>query len=247
MLVETAARSLPGIDHVGITIASRDGEMETRAGSDAVRAGPGPAAVRARRGPVRARDRRSSPVTTVEWASREHTVAALRASWPSPRACGPRWGCGSYTERETLGGLNMYSTSSDTIDADVVPHGGAVRGARVPGAGSLPAAGAAEHGAPHAQGHRPGDRHPDGATRRWTRTVRSPTSPGSRPTATSSCARSRRRSWTCATTRRRRRCSSYRAADRRRAPVSRAAPPSTTRSRPARGGGRRRGCRSRRR
>src|SRR6478735_10562332 len=25
-----------------------------------------------------------------------------------------------YTERETLGGLNMYSTSSDTIDADVL-------------------------------------------------------------------------------------------------------------------------------
>ena len=34
----------------------------------------------------------------------------------SPRGCAPRCGLRLYTETETLGGLNMYSTSSDTID-----------------------------------------------------------------------------------------------------------------------------------
>jgi len=33
-IVETAAHSLPGIDHVGITIASSSGALETKAGSD---------------------------------------------------------------------------------------------------------------------------------------------------------------------------------------------------------------------
>jgi GAF domain-containing protein len=118
MIVETAAHSLPGIDHVGITIASRNGAMETRAGSDALvweldrmqyEFGEGPC--------VHAIG--VEPVTTVEWASREQR-------WPRfmphavARGLRSQMGMRLYTERETLGGLNMYSTSSDTIDPDAV-------------------------------------------------------------------------------------------------------------------------------
>jgi hypothetical protein len=69
-IVETAAHSLLGIDHVGITIASTDGRMETMAGTDPFvweldrlqyELGEGPCvhAITA------------DPVTTVEWAGRD--------------------------------------------------------------------------------------------------------------------------------------------------------------------------------
>jgi hypothetical protein len=59
------------------------------------------------------------PVTTVEWAGREQR-------WPRfmplavARGLRSQMGMRLFTERETLGGPNMYSTSSDTIDPDVV-------------------------------------------------------------------------------------------------------------------------------
>ena len=116
-IVETAALSLPGIDHVGITIAGRDGQMETKAGTDPLvweldelqyRLGEGPC--------VHAIG--VEPVITVEWARSDER-------WPRFMALAVGKGLRSqigmrlYTERETLGGLNMYSTSSDTIDPDV--------------------------------------------------------------------------------------------------------------------------------
>jgi GAF domain-containing protein len=61
----------------------------------------------------------ADPVTTVEWAGRDRrwprfmplTVAAgLRA----------QMGLRLFTERETLGSLNLYSTTSDTINPDAV-------------------------------------------------------------------------------------------------------------------------------
>jgi GAF domain-containing protein len=115
--VETTARSLPGIDHVGITIASRDGEMETKAGTDPLvweldqlqyRLGEGPCIHAIRR----------DPVTTVEYAFRDHR-------WPRfmrvavEKGLRSQLGLRLYTEQNTQGGLNMYSTSEDTIDPDV--------------------------------------------------------------------------------------------------------------------------------
>ena len=113
-IVETAAHSLPGIDHVGITIASRSGAMETKAGSDTfvweldklqyeLHEGPCLHAIAV------------EPVTTVEWAGRDQR-------WPQfmplavAKGLRSQMGLRLYTETETLGGLNMYSTSSDTID-----------------------------------------------------------------------------------------------------------------------------------
>jgi GAF domain-containing protein len=118
IIVETAASSLPGIDHVGITIASQDGQMETRAGSDTLvreldelqyELGEGPC--------VHAID--AEPVTTLEWASRD-------PRWPRflplavAKGLRSQMGMRLYTEKMTLGALNMYSTSSDTIDPDAV-------------------------------------------------------------------------------------------------------------------------------
>lgn len=116
-IVETAARSLPGIDHVGITIAGRDGHMETKAGTDPfVREldqlrydlGEGPCVDAIR----------NEPITLVEHAR-------LEQRWPRfmsaavAKGLRAQIGLRLYTEQETLGALNMYSTSADTIDPDV--------------------------------------------------------------------------------------------------------------------------------
>jgi GAF domain-containing protein len=59
------------------------------------------------------------PVTTVEWARREQR-------WPRfmplavAKGLRSQMGMRLYADRETLGGLKMYSTSSDTIDPDAV-------------------------------------------------------------------------------------------------------------------------------
>jgi hypothetical protein len=117
-IVTTAAQSLPGIDHVGITIAGRDGQMETMAGTDPfvwdldrlqyeLHEGPCVHAIAV------------DPVTTVEWTSHEQR-------WPRfmplavARGLRSQMGLRLFTERETLGGLNLYSTSSDTIDLDAL-------------------------------------------------------------------------------------------------------------------------------
>jgi len=117
-IVETAARSLPGIDHVGITIAARSGAMETKAGSDTFVWELDQLQYELQEGPC-VHAIALEPVTTVEWARREQR-------WPRFMALAVAKGLRSqmgmrlYTETETLGGLNMYSTSSDTIDPDAV-------------------------------------------------------------------------------------------------------------------------------
>jgi GAF domain-containing protein len=117
-IVEAAAHSLPGVDHVGITIAGSNGHMETMAGSDAFvwdldrlqyELGEGPC--------VHAMT--SDAVTTVEWAGRDRR-------WPRfmplavAKGLRSQMGLRLFTERETLGGLNVYSTTWDTIDPDAV-------------------------------------------------------------------------------------------------------------------------------
>jgi GAF domain-containing protein len=116
-IVESAQRSMPGIDHVGISVAHRNGTIETRAAtSDLVwqlddlqyglDEGPCVHAIEA------------EPVVKVEHARHEQR-------WPRymPSACElglrSQLGLALYNDATTLGGLNMYSTSSDTIDPEV--------------------------------------------------------------------------------------------------------------------------------
>lgn len=104
-IVQTAARSLPGIDHVGITIAGRDGGMETKAGTDPFvweldqlqyALGEGPCL----------RVIRNEAITTVEHVRREQR-------WPAFMRAAVEKGLRSqislrlYTEDATLGALNM--------------------------------------------------------------------------------------------------------------------------------------------
>jgi GAF domain-containing protein len=116
-IVDVAARSLPGIDHVGISLAHSNGDLETKAAThnfvwllDALQRelGEGPCvhAVQA------------SCLVRVEHAEDD-------PRWPrfmKPAvALGLRaqLGIRLYADEATLGGLNMYSVSADTIDPGV--------------------------------------------------------------------------------------------------------------------------------
>lgn len=117
-IVKAAARSLPGIDHVGVSIAYRNGKVETKAGTSqlvweldalqyALEEGPCSHAID------------NGPVTIANDLRHDQR-------WPNyvPRAVemGVRAQVGLrlYVEDETLGGLNLYATQTDTIDPDVV-------------------------------------------------------------------------------------------------------------------------------
>lgn len=117
-IVVAAARSLPGIDHVGISIVTRKGEVETKAGTDQLvweldalqySLGEGPC--------LHAIE--DEPVTLANDLRHEQR-------WPNfvPRAVRmgvkAQLGLRLYMDGETLGGLNLYATETDHIDPDVV-------------------------------------------------------------------------------------------------------------------------------
>jgi len=116
-IVSTALRSLPGIDHVGITIASRAGTMTTIAATDPLVSVLDQLQYDLGEGPC-VHAILSEPVTTIEHA-------ALERRWPRFMAAAVSHGLRSqlgmrlYAERETLGSINLYSTSVDTIDPEV--------------------------------------------------------------------------------------------------------------------------------
>jgi GAF domain-containing protein len=114
VIVDSAQRSLPGIDHVGITLAHSSGQMETKAATGQLvwdldelqyELGEGPCvhAIQA------------ASVVTVNDARNERR-------WPHfiplavEKGLRSQLGIALYQDAETLGGLNMYSISSDTID-----------------------------------------------------------------------------------------------------------------------------------
>jgi GAF domain-containing protein len=117
-LVTTARRSLPEIDHVGISAAFPRGRIKTLAGTDplvwelddlqySLGEGPCDFAIKA------------SPLVVLE-----HASADVR--WPDYlpqavlRGLRSQLALRLYTEQKTLGALNMYSLSSDTISAETV-------------------------------------------------------------------------------------------------------------------------------
>jgi GAF domain-containing protein len=111
--------TVPGFDHVGIsTTTHRDGSIETRAGTDqlvweldqiqyTLREGPCYDAIRGA-GVMVVENARDDP----RWPRYmpEATQRGLRA----------QLAVGLYSDEDSLGGLNLYSTSSDTIHADAV-------------------------------------------------------------------------------------------------------------------------------
>ncbi len=116
VIVQVAQASMPEIDHAGISVAHRDGKVETRAAtSDLVleldqlqySLGEGPClhAIEA------------DPIVLVEEASREQR-------WPRfikgalKHGLRSQLGLRLYIDEQARGGLNLYSTSSDTIDPE---------------------------------------------------------------------------------------------------------------------------------
>ena len=117
-IVQAALATAPGFDHVGISITLSDGSIETRAGTDPLvwdldalqySLGEGPCydAIRGETITVvnHARDDKRWPTYMPEAATR-----GLRS----------QLGVGLYTDEESLGGLNLYSTESDTVANEAV-------------------------------------------------------------------------------------------------------------------------------
>jgi transcriptional regulator with GAF, ATPase, and Fis domain len=116
VIVDVARNSMPEIDHAGVSVAHRDGTVETKAATSELvhrldqlqySLGEGPClhAIEA------------DPVVLVEEARTD-------TRWPrfmkSAVECGLRaqLGLRLYLDEQTRGGLNLYSTSSDTIHSE---------------------------------------------------------------------------------------------------------------------------------
>jgi GAF domain-containing protein len=117
-IVHTAQRSLPGIDHVGVSVAQRGGRVETKAATGdlvleldelqySLNEGPCLYAISA------------ATVVRVENAAHDDR-------WPRYLPAAVRLGLRSQLglqlglDGKTLGGLNMYSTSVDTLDDETL-------------------------------------------------------------------------------------------------------------------------------
>jgi GAF domain-containing protein len=120
-IVHTALASLPGVDHIGISIAHKGGrgEIETVAATDQLvweldalqyELGEGPCLYAIR----------EDGVTVVEHAGHEQR-------WPRyisqavRRGLRAQMGLRLYVDGKTLGGLNLYSTEADEFEPDT-PH-----------------------------------------------------------------------------------------------------------------------------
>ena len=121
-IVQTARNSLDGIDHVGISVAHRNGSIETLAGTGQIVWELDDIQYRLHEGPcVHAIER--EPIVLVENAREEQ-------AWPNympqalERGLTAQLALRLHADDETLGGLNLYSTTSDTLDPRTVHTAG---------------------------------------------------------------------------------------------------------------------------
>jgi GAF domain-containing protein len=117
-IVRSAKRSLPGIDHVGVSLAQRDGRVTTKAATGELVLTLDKLQYELDEGPCLYAIS-AATVVRVEDARRD-------TRWPRymPKAVelGLRSQLGLQLglDGETLGGLNMYSTSADRLDDDIL-------------------------------------------------------------------------------------------------------------------------------
>lgn len=115
-IARTARDAVPGFDHVGISVVQGDGTVTTMAATSRLVRELDTLQYKLGEGPCVATLRSQSMVIAEELADDPR--------WPRyvPRAAeaGIRAQLGAqlFTSEETLGGLNFYSTTSATIDAD---------------------------------------------------------------------------------------------------------------------------------
>jgi len=119
VIVGTAQRSMPGIDHVGISLSHRNGSIETKAGTSQLVWELDDLQYSLRQGPCYFAIRAAEPVVVLEHAGDDQRWPTY-APEAARRGLRSQLGLRLYTEEETLGGLNMYSTSSDTLDPETV-------------------------------------------------------------------------------------------------------------------------------
>jgi GAF domain-containing protein len=114
-IAQTARESLPGFEHVGISLVARSGEVETKAATDPLVLELDHAQYDIDEGPCLSA-LREEPVVVVPDIRHEqrwprYLPSALKAGLRSQMAVR------LFLEQEgTLGGLNLYSTSRDRID-----------------------------------------------------------------------------------------------------------------------------------
>jgi GAF domain-containing protein len=117
-IVVSAKASVPGFDHVGISLVNRDGTIETLAGTGQLVWELDALQYSLDEGPC-VRAMRDEPLVVVEDIRHDQR-------WPNyvPRAVAAglkaQMALQLYTEHETLGGLNLYSTERETIDPDAL-------------------------------------------------------------------------------------------------------------------------------
>jgi GAF domain-containing protein len=115
-IVRSAADSLPGVDHVGISIVHRDGTIQTMAGTDPLVWDLDALQYRLQEGPC------FEAITEVSVSLANDLGHEDR--WPAyvPLALElglrAQMGLRLFTEEETLGGLNLYATRAEAIDLE---------------------------------------------------------------------------------------------------------------------------------
>ena len=116
-LVRGAVHALPDIDHAGISVVHRDGGIENLAATDALVRDLDDLQYTLVEGPC-VDAVRESPVVSVQHARHEQR-------WPRylreavSRGLRSQLGLRLYTDDGTIGVLNLYSTSSDTLTDEV--------------------------------------------------------------------------------------------------------------------------------
>jgi transcriptional regulator with GAF, ATPase, and Fis domain len=116
LIVHSASETIPGINHVGVSVTHRDGRVDTRAASDDLVIDLDKLQYELAEGPC------IDALRNADFVQVDRVPDDQR--WPrySPRAA--KAGIRSqmafrlYTDDATLGGLNLYSTESETLNAD---------------------------------------------------------------------------------------------------------------------------------
>lgn len=117
-ITRAALSTVPGFDHVGITITHRDGTLETKSGTDQLVWDLDEVQYGLQEGPCYD-SIRGAGVTVVENARHDQR-------WPHympeavQRGLRAQLAVGLYEDDRSLGGLNLYSTESDEVHPDAV-------------------------------------------------------------------------------------------------------------------------------
>jgi GAF domain-containing protein len=119
LIVHAAQNSLAGIDHVGVSVVHKDGLITTEAATDDLVRQVDALQYELREGPCVSAITTQTPVVAIERGHKQDV-------WPRYVAASERLGVRSqlglllFADHRTLGALNLYSTSTDVLDPEIV-------------------------------------------------------------------------------------------------------------------------------